>query len=515
MRTRVFPDDNEHIKMTQEILINVGAAEVRIAAIEDGTLQDFSSEVTLDRDGGTPQRGSRIGEIVLGRVSRVVAAIQAAFVEIGMERAGFLGVKDARSLAGPNDGEADATIAGMVREGEAILVQIVKDPIGEKGARLTTAVTIPGRAVVLTPFQPAIALSRRIVETAERDRLAALGRRLQENGDGILVDGAGYILRTNAIGATYEEVFEEATRLGEVWGEVDAARRQACPPSLLYRDLGPVERALREMAKPDVARIVIDDAAALGAAIAYCRGAMPAMAARIERFSGPGMLFEHFDIEADIEALSHPRVGLACGGWITVEVTEALSAVDVNSGSFTRAAGVEDMGLCVNLEAAKEVGRQIRLRGIGGVIVIDFIHMSDPAHTARVLEVLEHSLARDGRPVSIAPMSPFGLVEVTRKRLREPREKLVGEPCPCCRGEARVRRPGAVALDCIRRIERTARAAPGALVRVFAAPEVVAWLMDQGEVLTAALAAKGAGRVQFLAEPARLRESFDVETCPE
>jgi len=289
-------------------------------------------------------------------------------------------------------------------------------------------------------------------------------------------------------------------------------RAVAAPPATLYRDIKPVERALREMVREETSRIVIDDAVAADAARAYCRRAMPAMESRIVSFSGPGALFDGYEIEADIEGLSHPRVPLPCGGWITVECTEALTAVDVNSGSFTRAAGIEDMGLQVNLEAAEELGRQIRLRGIGGVIVVDFIHMSDAGHTAQVLAMLEQSLTRDGRPVVIAPVSPFGLVEITRKRLREPREKLIGEICPRCRGEARVRRPGAVALDAVRRIEAAAHAAPGAPVRVTAAPEVVHWLEGQGEALRAALARKGAVRVSWVADDSRTREAFDVET---
>lgn len=500
--------------MAQEILIAVGAAEVRVAVLENGVLQGYSCEVTLDREAGNrevgPRRGgSRVGEIHLARVSKVVPAIQAAFVEIGLERAGFLGAKEAKVLA-PDPDAAEADIGRLVREGDMLAVQIVKDPIGEKGARLTAAVTLAGRLVVLTPRQSVVSLSRRIEDEAERVRLTELGRRLIADGGDDLVAGAGYILRTNAVGAQYEEIRDEAVRLAQRWRAVLLAQRSATPPTRLYRDLGPIERVLRETATARTARIAIDDANAFAAAVAACREAYPALEARLNR-AAPGSLFDD-RLEADIAGLSEPRVPLACGGWITVEKTEALTAVDVNSGSFVGGAGLEDTGLKVNLEAAAEVGRQIRLRGIGGVIVVDFIHMQDPEHAARVLAALKAALAGDSRPVEVAPLSPFGLVEVTRKRMGEPLETRTGEPCACCRGLGHIRRPGAVALEALRGIERAARAAPGAAIHLSAAPEVVDWLAAQGQTLSEALAGKGAVRVVYHADPTRRREAFDVET---
>jgi ribonuclease G len=498
-------------QMAQEILINAGAAEIRIATLEDGRLQGLASETVL---GDPLSRGkSRIGDILVGRVQKVVPAIQAAFVDVGMERAGFLGQREARALAPAGENAAEAPIETLVREGEAVVVQIVKDPIGEKGARLSAGIALPGRLLVMTPLQGGIALSRRIEDEAERARLAVLGKEILNEGD-LLVPGAGFIFRTNAIGAAFDELCAEAQTLAETWRTVAAARSGAEPPELLFRDLGPVERALRDLVGKDVARIVIDDAGALAAARAYCRAAMPEMEARLFPFAGPGALFDTGDIESDIEALSRPRVALKGGGWITLEPTEALTAVDVNSGSFTDASGVEDTGLAVNLEAAREIGRQVRLRGIGGVIVIDFIHMADEEHAARVIAALKESLAGDGKPVEVAPLSPFGLVEVTRKRVREPREKRTGEICPSCCGSGRLRRASAVGLDVVRGIEAAARAAPGAAIAATAAPPVVQWLEAQGEILKEALAAKGAGRVEFTADAMLSREAFHVETRP-
>lgn len=502
--------------MTQEILINVGAAETRIAAVEDDRLQALACEITLDAEGAPRRRGSMVGEVRLGRVSRVVPAIQAAFVEIGMDRAGFLGLKEARILSPDQNADADAgtmpAIGDMVREGDAVQVQIIKDPIGEKGARLTAAITLPGRLLVLTPYQNAIALSHRIADETERARLMELGQFLQDGSDEGLIPGAGYIFRTNAVGAERTELEDEARALCDVWRGIQATRAAAKPPAVLYRDLGPVERALRDLVRSDTARIRIDDAAAIETAAAYCRRFLPGMESRIAPHSGAEPLFDAYDLENDIQQLAQPRVPLPCGGWITVETTEALTSVDVNSGSFTRAADIEDMSFLVNGEAAREVGRQIRLRGIGGVIVIDFIHMTDPEHNRQMLETLEKSLAYDGAPVVVAPISPFGLVEVTRKRIREPREKLQNQTCDRCHGLGRVPRPATVGLAIVRQMEAAAKAAPGAMLRVAAAPEVVSWLAAQGAPLTSALAARGAVRIAYEAVPESPRERFDVET---
>lgn len=490
--------------MAQDILINAGAAEIRVAVVEDGRLQALSTAPSLFGDGA--REGSRIGDILIGRVQKVLPAIQAAFVDIGMERSGFLGAREARALvSGLPEDEAD--IGDLIREGDAVLVQIVKDMIGDKGARLSTAVTVPGRLCVLTPFQSGIALSRRINDEAERARLTALGEAaLRFSG------AAGLILRTNAYGAGGEEIAEEAAHLQELWQGIADARARAKVPALLYQDLDPVVRALRDTARPDTARILIDDAGAHAAAIAYCQKAIPALAGRIAPHEGPEALFESFGIEEEIESLMRPQISLPCGGWITIECTEALCAVDVNSGRFTDAANIEDMGLIVNAEAAREVGRQIRLRGIGGVVVIDFIHMTREEHIGEVLRLLEESLARDGRPVQIAPPSPFGLVELTRKRLRDPRERRTGETCACCNGLGRVRRPAAVAMAAIRRIEQSARAAPGHAIRLCAAPEVIGWIEAQGEGLVDALAKKGVARLQLIADVGYARDRFDVGT---
>jgi ribonuclease G len=484
----------------QDILINVSVGEVRVAAVEDGRLQALSCTRLLGAD--EPGGVGLIGDIVLGRVARVVPAVQAAFVEIGHERAGFLGARELRCLS--DDPTEDPPISAILREGDTVLVQIVKEPIGDKGARLTANVTIPGRLSVFTPLQPGVGISRRIEDETERARLAVIGEKLFATGE---LKG-GCILRTAAVGADEEDLFEDLIRLEEEWGEISAARKSAKVPSTLRRDLGPVERALRDIVQEGTRSILIDDAKAAARARAYCREAMPDMEERIAVFDGPGPLFA--DLEADIDALVHPRVPLPCGGWLTVEGTEALTAIDVNSGSFTHAAAVEDTGAIVNVEAAREIGRQIRLRGIGGLIVIDFIHMKEAVHVETVLNALSESLARDGVPVNIGAVTAFGLVEVTRKRVRGPLASQWSEDCAVCAGHGRLRRAETVAMDVLRRVEETAKAAPGVAILVRAASDVVAWLQAQ-EALEA-LSGNGIGRVSFEVDERFVRERFEVGT---
>ncbi|HWA90967.1 MAG TPA: Rne/Rng family ribonuclease [Rhizomicrobium sp.] len=508
--------------MPKEVLINAGAGEIRVALVEDGRLQELALERTVGLDEGTGRNKaegrsghSLVGNIILGRVQRVLPGMQAAFVDVGLDRAGFLGAREARCLADLPGFEEERTpkIGDCVHEGEEILVQVVKDPIGEKGARLSANVTIPGRLAVLVPNQPGVALSRRIEGDDERARMMTLGEAMIAEGGDRLVPGAGYILRTAATDASLTDLKEDAERLAEAWRPVLAKRQAATAPATLYHDLDPVERTLRDMVRADTARVILDDAPSYEAARAYCRRAMPEAEERIALFAGPGQLFDMYDLEDEIDRLTSPRVPLPSGGWITIESTEALTAVDVNSGSFTASTGLEETSVKVNLEAADEIGRQVRLRGIGGLIVVDFIHLAEPDNIAKVLAVLNVSLSRDHTPTQISPMSEFGLVEITRKRVRDPLVKLMSECCRSCSGQGRKRTRDSVALEVIRRVERTAAAAPGKPIVARASAEVVRWLEDHGEEVRASLARRGAPRVRFEANDGYAREGFDVTTA--
>ena len=510
--------------MNKEVLINAGAGEIRVAIVEDGRLHELFLERTIGLEEGAVKRSrtdgrsghSLIGNIVLGRVQRVLPGMQAAFVDIGLDRSGFLGAREARCLADlPGfDDERAPKIGDCVREGEEIIVQVVKDPIGEKGARLSANVTIPGRLLVLVPNQPGIALSRRIEDEAERERLTQIGEQMLAQANGAAITGAGYIVRSAGIGATLPDFLEDAERLAEAWRPVMAKRQSARAPATLYHDLDPVERTMRDEVDSQTSRVLIDDAQAFEAAKAYCRRAMPDAEAKIELFGGPGVLFDLYDLDDEIELLLNARVPLPSGGWITIEGTEALTAIDVNSGSFTAATGLEETSLRVNLEAADEIGRQLRLRGIGGLIVIDFIHLGEADNIASVLDVLAKSLARDRTPTQISQMSEFGLVEITRKRIRDPLVKQMTECCRPCRSSGRMRTRDSVAMDVLRRIERQSTAAPGKPIHVRAAPEIVDWLIMHDDEVRTALARRGAARVSFEKRDEFAREGFDVGTLP-
>ena len=486
--------------MTREVLINAGAGEIRVAVVADGRLEELSFERTIGGEDGARGCHSLVGNIILGRVARVMAGMQAAFVDIGLERSGFLALREARVLAKqPSD---ETQISDCLREGDAVLVQVIKDPIGEKGARLNAGVTLAGRMLVMTPSQTSVALSRRITEEAARTELLALGEKL------LTMDlGGGFIFRTAAQGASLEELAQDARALAETWRGIQDKRKTAKPPATLYHDRGPIERTMRDMVRGDVTKVVIDDGATAEAARAYCRHAMPGAEAIIAQVATP--VFELYGLEDEIAGLSHAKVELKSGAWITIESTEALTAIDVNSGRFTQSGGLEETSLAVNLEAAAEMGRQIRLRGIGGLIVVDFIHLAQSAHAETVVAALEQSLAFDRAPVQLSAMSDFGIVAITRKRVREPLAKLTGTRCPACQGSGAALSKESVAMALLRAVEREARAAPGKEILAEAAPEVVDWLNVYKDDIAAALARRGAGRVIFQAGDF-MRERFDV-----
>lgn len=491
--------------MTAEVLINAGAGEIRIAHLCHGRLEELSVERIIGNEDGARQCHSHIGDVILGRVQRVLPGMQAAFVDVGLERAGFLGLREAKILA--RESCDNTAISDCVREGDALLVQVIKDPIGDKGARLSAGITLPGRLLVMTPGQDGVAVSRRIEDEKQRMAFISLGEELLAQGADGLIPGAGLIFRTAAQGASREELMQDALALADAWRCIQERRKTARPPTTLYRDLGPIERAMRDVVRGNVSRVLVDDAGAAEAARAYCRKAMPEAEARIE-FSGRN-LFDLYGLEEEIARLLQPRVALPSGGWITIETTEALTAIDVNSGSFVQSGGLEETSLAVNLEAAGEIGRQIRLRGIGGLIVVDFIHLGENGHAARVIEELERSLSFDRAPVQISPMTEFGIVAITRKRLREPLVRRTSIACAGCGGTGRAASADGVALEILRRVEREAAANPGAELIVTAAPDVLAWLTRHKEEVGQALLRRGAGQVRFEAGDG-IRGGFDV-----
>jgi ribonuclease G len=509
--------------MAKDVLVNAGAGEVRVAVVEDGVLDQLWLERTIGLDDGYGMRrhcGARslVGDVILGRVQRVLPAMQAAFVDVGLERAGFLAAREARPRTATlhddpcADEDRQLRIADFVHEGEEILVQVVKDPIGDKGARLSANLTIPGRFLILVANSSGVALSRRIEDEEERARLTAIVEAFAPDLPCELAVRPGYIMRTAAVGSSADDLKDEALVLNAIWHGIVKRRRAATPPTTLHADLGPVERALRDEVDGTVDRILIDDRSALAAARAYAGRAMPGIAAKIEPYVGPEPLFDRFGIEEEITGLTSPRVALPSGGWITIESTEALTAIDVNSGSYVESSGLEETSLKVNLEAAEAIGRQLRLRGIGGLIVIDFIHLTERTNVARVVEALGAASSKGRVPSQILGMSEFGLVEMTRKRVREPLAKRMTENCRRCDGHGRRMTVEAVAVDMLRRVERAAAAAPGKAVVLRAAPVMVRWLEVHENEIRMALARRGVIQLRIETNNEQRRENFDVLT---
>ncbi len=514
--------------MPKDVLINAGAGEVRVAVIEDGVLDQLWLERTIGFEevpGRKRERAANgasrsiVGDIILGRVQRVLPAMQAAFVNIGLDRAGFLAAREARPRTAIfrddpyTEEDRQLRISDFVREGDEILVQVVKDPIAEKGVRLSANITIPGRLLILVVNSPGVALSRRIEDGTERARLTAIVSSFAQPGLADLIPSVGYILRTAAIGVGEAELKEDAMRLCAAWSDIAARRKGASSPSTLYMDLGPVERALRDEVDGSVARVMVDDREAAVAARAYAAIAMPDMRDKIQAYDGRLPLFEAFGIEDEIATLSQPRVGLPSGGWITIEATEALTAIDVNSGSYIASGGLEETSLKINLEAAEAIGRQLRLRGIGGLIVIDFIHLAEAANIQRVLDSLNVACVKGRVPSQILGMSEFGLVEMTRKRVRDPLAKRLTEDCRRCDGHGRRKTVETVAVDMMRQMERAGATAPGKEIVLRAAPVMVRWIDAHRDEIRTALGRRGVMRYRVEAHADQRRENFSVETA--
>ncbi|MEY4879533.1 MAG: hypothetical protein RJB62_1002 [Pseudomonadota bacterium] len=492
--------------MTKQVLIRAGIAELEIAVIRDGVVENYWSEMTLDDESEAKGGTSRVGDIVVGRVKRVLPAIDAAFVDIGDERDGFLNARDAVARSGTRQSETPS-ISELVHEGDTILVQVLKDAMGDKGARIGVHVTLPGRFLVFTPQGGRVALSRKIEDETERARLNAIMENVAATGG-----DAGYVVRTAAIGASEDELREDVEFLSGIWADILAAKADAEPPETLHSELGSLERALRDQVGSDVDRVIIETRSAWNAARAYADEAMPGMSDRFVLHEGAEPVFAAFGIEDDVAALALPEVALPSGGWIVIEPTEALTAIDVNSGSHMGRAHLSATALAVDLEAAEAIARQVILRAIGGTIVIDFIPVPDEAGFTKVVETLRAALKRLGAVAEVARMPGMNLVAVTLKRTRLSLDRRRAEGCRMCEGHGRRLTVGAIALAALRQVERSAISAPGKPIAMRVGSEVAAWLEARAGLLRTELQRRGITALKVFPEPARPRDSFAVET---
>ncbi len=424
--------------MRKELLVNATPPETRAALTEDGR----AVEVLHERRG----RQGLVGNVYLGRVHRVLPGMQAAFVSIGLDRDAFLYVEDASARAAELDfgdgaeapGAAEtARIDDLVKEGQEIVVQVTKDPLGGKGPRVTAGVSLAGRTLVHLPGSREVGVSRRVADEAERERLR-----------GILEGfGGGFIARTAALGKAAHELEPDRRYLTELAARIGRRRESSSPPAMLQRELDLVLRSARDLAGDDCDAIRVDDEGAYARLKEFLDAVAPALSRRLELRRGPEPLFEAFGIEAEIENALKSRVNLSSGGSVVIHQTEALVAIDVNTGRFVGKEGLEDTVFQANLEAVPEVARQIRLRDLGGLIVVDFIDMEDPEHRREVFERFEAELARDRARTRLLQISEFGLVEITRQRSRGNLERLLTRSCPVCSGSGRVKTDVTAALD--------------------------------------------------------------------
>ncbi|MBA3929231.1 ribonuclease G [Pseudoxanthomonas japonensis] len=493
--------------MSEEILVNVTPRETRVAVIENGMLQELHIE-----------RGWRrgvVGNIYKGKVQRVMPGMQAAFVEVGLERAAFLHANDiVRSSPGAVvDGEdapplptpPAAPIMDLLRDGQDVVVQVVKDPIGSKGARLTTQISIPSRYLVLLPQSKVIGVSARIEDEAERHRLKQVVTELAG-----LHGGHGYIIRTNAEGQPAEALAEDIAYLSRVWNVVERRGRESPSCSILYEDLSLPLRAVRDLIRKDVEKVKVDSKETHERLQAFVAKYMPVLAERIELYAGERPIFDLYGVEDEIGRALDKQVPLKSGGYLVIDQTEAMTTVDVNTGSFLGQRNLEETVYRTNLEAAQSVARQLRLRNLGGIIIIDFIDMDDPEHRRQVLRTLEKSLAKDHAKTTVYEFSPLGLVEMTRKRTVESLARQLSEPCPECSGRGSIKTTETVTYEIFREITRAVRQFEAARLLVIASPKVVARITDEESTAVAELEEFLGKSIRFQADEQYLQEQFDV-----
>jgi ribonuclease G len=474
----------------EEILINVTPQETRVAVTATGVVQEFLIERTASR--------GLVGNIYVGRVARVLPGMQSAFVEVGLERAAFLHVADLRD-------HRERPIERLLAEGQPILVQVVKDPIGSKGARLSTQVSIAGRLLVYLPDDPHIGISQKIEDENGR---AALRERLKE-----LVppdEKGGFILRTLAETAAEQELRADLAYLQELWKAIKQRSLGADPPHLLYQDLSLAQRVLRDMVTAETARVVIDSRENFQKLAAFAERYMPQVRSRLEHYTGERPLFDLHNVEPEIDKALSRRVELKSGGYLIIDQTEAMTTIDVNTGGFVGSRNFDDTVFKTNLEAAQAIARQLRLRNLGGIIIVDFIDMETPEHRNAVLEELRRALARDRTRVTLNGFTALGLVEMTRKRTRESLAHVLCEPCPTCAGRGEVRTAHTVCYDVLREILREARAFNAREFRVIASQPVIDLLLEDGSASLTMLSDFIGKPISVQVESGYSQEQFDI-----
>lgn len=478
--------------MSKEVLINMTPREVRVALLENGMLEEIHIERHL--------RQGLLGNIYKGRVNRLIPGIQAAFIDIGLERAAFLHVSD-MGLAHDTDDFTGVDIRDYLSTGQEILVQVYKDELGSKGARLTTQFTIPSRYLVLTPGVAQIAISQKI--TAEEDR-----QRLQN----LILPGphGGFIFRTAALMASQKEINDDREFLNALWAEIAARAKQAKATATIHEEISIAFRVLRDFVGPDVEKIRVDNEEGVALMQSFAARYVPALATRIEFYHASQPIFDLYNIEEELQKALQRKVYLKSGGHIVFDQTEAMTTIDINTGSYLGKSNIEQTILRTNQEAAEVIARQVRLRNLGGIIIIDFIDMIDPAHKAQLLQRFNAVLAKDSAKTQISELSSLGLVQMTRKRTRESLEHILCVQCPLCHSRGSIKSVETVCYEVLRDLQRAAQTCDWSGFLAIVAPEVEQELSQESMLLLTDLETRVGKPIKLRAEHSYSQEHYDI-----
>jgi ribonuclease G len=494
--------------MFREIVINAEPGEMRLAVLEDASLVEFFAERETDR--------RRVGEIYKGRVNKVLPGMEAAFVDVGLPKAAFLHTSDMltsmidfekfdldEEQAAGRPRRIEKPIQDLLEKGQEILVQLVKEPIGTKGAKVSGRISLPGRFLVLMPGMGRVGVSRKIADPTERQRLKKILRELRPKN-------AGLIGRTVSEGQSKKDLALDVGYLVELWKEIEADAGTETAPALVHRDLGMATGVMRDLFSSRVDRVVIDAKEVYKEILRYVKVVAPELRTRVKLFTGGGPIFDEYGIETEIQKSFERKVWLKKGGYIVIEPTESMVTIDVNTGRFTGKRSQEDTILQTNLEAAREVARQLRLRDLGGIIVVDFIDMEEESNRRALVDAFRSALQGDRARIKIHPLSELGLMEMTRQRVREPLLHYFSEDCPACRGTGKTRSLPAVGMRVERSLRRIGARTKEKEVQLWMSPDLAVWLFDERGDRLEALERRYGFIVDFQEDPRLRRDEFKI-----
>lgn len=488
--------------MSAELLINVTPTETRVAVVENGSLQ----EVHIERQA----KLGLVGNIYCGKVSRVLPGMQAAFIDIGLDKAAFLHASDITVHEAVNAEEAIARedlpvrdIRDLVKEGQAIVVQVVKDPLGTKGARLTTDITVPSRYLVFMPDAQHVGVSQRIETEEERERLKVLISQFSD-------ESGSFIVRTAAEGVSETELEQDAVFLKRLWQKISKQKKQSGKIRCLYDDLTLEFRIIRDFVGTQLERVRVDSKLAHEELKSFIKEFVPNLSNALEYYPGERPIFDLFEVENEIQRALEKKVQLKSGGYLIIDQTEAMTTIDINTGAFVGHRNLEDTIFNTNVEATQAIARQLRLRNLGGIIIIDFIDMQSEDHKRRVLHSLEQALAHDRTKCNVHGFSALGLVEMTRKRTRESLEHVLCDACPACQGRGTLKTVETICYEILREVVRVNRAYDADRFIVYASPAICEYIMSEESQALGELELFIGKQIKVKAESMYGQEKYDV-----